>query len=106
MLNLTSLTDPLGDSIDFIRIKAILILAAATNTNNIVVGGAASNTFLGWFGGATHTLAIPPGGLFLIGRSDATGWPTTASTAINLELANSGSGSGVTGTLVVIGSAE
>lgn len=97
-----SLVNPLGVAVVFATIKAILIKAAVGNTNNVVVGGAAATQFVGPFGAATHTIAIPPGGQFMI-TAPKTGWAVGAGASDLLKLANSGAGTGVTFDIVVIG---
>ena len=95
------LTDPLGGTLTFAKVKAIYIKAAATNTNSVVVGGAASNAFVGpW--SADATTALPPGGVLLLVHGGA-GWPVTASTGDLLKIANSSSGSAVAYDIIIIG---
>lgn len=96
----------LGETVVFVRVKAILLAADATNTNSIILGAAGSAPFLGPLGGTTPTITVPPGGIALLGRQDATGWTVTNSSNDQLKLANSSSGTAVTGTLHIIGSAE
>src|SRR4029079_13428288 len=55
------LVSALGVTLTFARVKLIVVTADAGNTNNVVVGGAASNQFVGPFGAATQTHAIKPG---------------------------------------------
>lgn len=100
------LTDPFGGALVFKRIKAILIQAAAANTNDVIVGGAASNGFVGPFGAAAHTMAVKPGGMLMIAAPTAAGWPVTASTADLLKVANSGGGTGVTYDVILVGAAQ
>lgn len=97
-----ALLDTLGGPAVFAKIKAIAIKAREANTNNVVVGGAAANGFIGPFGAATHTIAIQPGGMFVISAPGA-GWTVTAATADLLRVANSGAGTPVTLDIVVIG---
>lgn len=99
------LSDPLGASLTFARLKLLLIRAAITNTNQVLVGGAVSNAFTSPFGDATDKIKIPPGGTLLLaaGQADATGYTVTASTGDLLLLANSGAGSSVTYDIVLIG---
>jgi hypothetical protein len=97
-----SLTDRLGNALVFTAIKAVLVIADATNTNNVVVGGDANAVLLG-FGAAAQSFAVPPGGCMALANPSAAGWTVTAGTGDILQLANSGAGSAVTGTLVVIG---
>lgn len=96
------LTDPFGATATFVKVKAIYIKAAAGNTNNVVVGGAGSNTFAGPFSDATDKVVIPPGGTVLLIHPGA-GWTVTAATGDILLVANSGAGTGVTYDVVLIG---
>lgn len=98
-----ALTNAFGATITFTKIKAVLIVAAAANSNNVVVGNASSNGWTGPFGAATHTITIRPGGMFLIGCSDNTAYGVTAGTGDLLKIANSAGGSSVTYDIVVIG---
>lgn len=98
------LTDALGATITFARVKALIVRAAATNVNNLIIGGGASNPVTTILGGTTPTLTIRPGGaLFLFSGSDATGYVITAATADILRLTNGGAGSSVTYDIVIIG---
>lgn len=97
------LTDIYGATITFVRIKAILILAALANVNNVLMGGAGSNTFVGPFGDATDIIKVNPGGMLLLVAPDATAWPVTASTGDQLKFANSSSGTSVTFDLALVG---
>lgn len=97
-----SLSDAFGATITFATVKAILIKANAGNTNNVVVGNAGANDFVGPFGAATHTIAVKPGGVFLI-TAPETGWTVTAGTGDALKIANSGAGTGVTYSIIILG---
>ncbi len=97
-----SLVDPLGGPAVFAKVKAIMVKAAAENTNNVVVGAAASNAFQGPFGAANDTIAIPPGGVLMLTAPKA-GWAVTAGTGDLLRVANSGAGTPVTYDIVIVG---
>lgn len=97
-----SLTSPLGATLTFARVKAIMVVAAAGNTNSVVVGGAGSNTFTGPFADSSDKLSVPPGGSLLLTHPGA-GWTVTASTGDILLVANSSSGTAVTYSVCVIG---
>lgn len=98
------LLDDLSAVVTFARVKVLVVRAAETNTNNVIVGGAATNTFVGPFGAATHTLAVRPGEAKVIcATGDATAYPVTAGTGDLLKIANSGAGSTVTYDIVIIG---
>lgn len=97
------LTDAFNDVITFAKIKVILIAAAASNINSLVVGGAATNPFLGPFADATDRVTLLPGGLYLHTAPGATAYPVTADTADLLRVANGGAGSAVKYEIVLIG---
>ena len=97
-----SLVGAFGNTLTFAKIKAIMVIADAGNTNNVVIGAAASAQFVGPFGANTHTIAVKPGGVFLIAIPD-TGWTVTATSADILRIANSSSGTSVTYKLIIIG---
>jgi hypothetical protein len=82
-------------------VKAILVIADEDNTNNVVIGGAAANAFVGPFGDATDKLVLGPGDVFLITRRNATGMAVTGGTGDKLQIANSGAGSSVTYRIVL-----
>lgn len=88
------LLDPAGAALTFSAVKGIFVEAAAANTNDVVVGNAASNGFVGPFGGATHTIAVKPGGKLLI-EAPNTGWTVTAGTGDKLKILNGAAGTSV-----------
>lgn len=96
------LTDAFGATITSAELVAVLITAAPGNTNNVVVGGAASNTLL-MLGDATDKVPVKPGGVFLLAAPNAAGLCTvTAGTGDILLVANSSSGTPVTYTVSLI----
>lgn len=99
------LTDAFGGSLALLRVKALVVVAAAGNTNDVVVGGAASNPWLAPFGSATDKVKIKPGGTLALfaGIADATGWVVVAATGDILRIANGGAGTPVTYDIVIIG---
>ncbi|KMS72300.1 hypothetical protein ACZ91_64855 [Streptomyces regensis] len=93
-----------GGTVALARVKGIFIAAAATNTNNIVIGNATSN---GWSTllGATGTVILRPGATLgvMAGAADAVGYAVTPSTGDLLKVANSGAGSSVSYDIVIVG---
>lgn len=96
------LSDPLGAALTFARIKAVLVKAAAGNTNNVQVTRPAANG-VPLFLAAGDGLAVRPGGLFLWVAPDATGVAVTAGTGDLLTFTNSAGSTGVTYDVVIIG---
>ncbi len=95
-----SLLNPIGEAVTFVKIKTISIVALAANTNDVVIGAAGSNPFVGPFGGTAPTIAVKPGGRVLLCNT-IDGW--TVGSGVNLKLANSSSGSGVTFDIEIVG---
>ncbi|OGB94026.1 MAG: hypothetical protein A2Z31_00225 [candidate division NC10 bacterium RBG_16_65_8] len=98
-----SLTNALGATVTFARVKAILVFAAVGNTNNVQVGGAASNGFINWVASATDIINVRPGGLFLLVARDATAYAVTAGTGDILKMTNSSGSTSVTYDIILIG---
>ena len=98
-----ALTDAFGASIAFTKVKAIQVTAPTTNTNDVVIGGAAANAFVGPFGASTHKVSVPPGGVVTLANPTAAGWTVTAATGDLLKIANSAAGSSVDYEIVIVG---
>jgi hypothetical protein len=96
------LVDAFGATVTFARIKGLVIYASPANTNNVVVGNV-TNGIVGWFGAATHSIAVRPGGLLAIFAPDATAYAVTPGTADLLHVANSAGGTSVIYDAVIIG---
>lgn len=93
-----------GAAVVFARVKAIVIVAADGNTNNVVVSRPASNGLV-LFSAASDALPIRPGGFLVVGTgsADATGIAVTAATGDLLTLTNSSSGTSVTYSIAIVG---
>lgn len=97
------LTDPLGAPLTLARVKGIVIYAAATNVNNVEVGGVASG-LAGWVGdAASDKVIVRPGGLLALFAPDLTAYAVTAGTGDLLKVANSGAGTSVTYDVIILG---
>lgn len=96
------LVDALGATITFARIRALIVENLSTGANQVIVGGAPTNTWVGPFGAAAQTVSVRPGGMLAMVNRDTTGWPVTAATGDLLRIANSTTGS-VTYRIVIIG---
>lgn len=82
------------------KVKAILVVAAAGNTNDVHVGGDA-NGLAGLFGAVNDLIVVKPGGVFLWAAPSG-GLTVTGGTGDILQVANSGSGTSVTYSIVII----
>jgi len=96
------ITDVFGNVLTLTAVKILRIRASSANTNDVVIGGAASNAFP-LFGGTTPTLAIKPGGEVLIVAPDANGYTVTAATGDILKVLNGGAGTSVSYTIEIVG---
>lgn len=97
------LTDAFGNALAFTKIKTLIVTAAAANTNDVLVGGAASNQLATFFGDATDVVKVKPGGTLMLSAPESAGYAVTASTGDLLKVANSAGGTSVTYTIIVIG---
>lgn len=100
-----SLTDAFGSAITFARVRALIVAAAEGNTNNVLVGGDVTNTFLTWVVAEDDAVVVRPGGLFALIAPDTTGYVVTATTGDLLKITNSAGSTGVTYDIAIIGSA-
>lgn len=99
-----SLVGAYGATLTYARIKGLYIAAAAGNTNNVVIGNAASNAWATLLN-ATGTVTLRPGAVLLAmaGQADGTAYSVTATTGDLLHVANSAAGTSVTYDVVIIG---
>jgi len=97
------LSNAYGTTINFTSIKGIIIVADASNTNDVVVGGDGSAALINWVGAANDTVVVKPGGMFALINPNANGYAVTATTADILQIANSSSGSSVIYDIILLG---
>lgn len=98
-----SLTDDFGQSITCTKLRALVVRAASTNTNNVLVGGGGTNlTSLTTTGTLVEGLVVRPGGLLMWTFPDATGAAVTATTADKLGVANSAGSTSVVYDVIVV----
>jgi hypothetical protein len=102
-LDLTALTDPLGAALAFAGVKGIYVEAAASNTNDVIIGGHDSAAFLGPFADATDKIRLKPGEVFFITNRTAAGWAVANGTGDVLRIANGGAGTPVSYSIVLVG---
>lgn len=98
-----TLLDAFGVAITFTKVKALIIKASAANTNDVVVGGHATAACFSFFGAATHTMKVKPGGMIALVAPDANGYAVTAATADMLTVTNSAGGTSITYDVIIIG---
>jgi len=96
------LTDAYGTALTFTKIKAIIIKAAAANTNNVQITRPASNGLV-LFMAASDGIALTPGACFAFIAPDANGVAVTAGTGDLLTITNSAGTTGVTYDIVIVG---
>jgi hypothetical protein len=95
------LADAFGATVAAAEVVAILVIADAANTNNVVIGDATSPIPL--FGGTNPTHAVKPGGVFFAAAPNAAGLLTVgAGSTDDLKVANSSSGTGVTYKIAIL----
>ena len=101
----TTLLDAFGAVVTFTKIKALIVSAAAANTNNVLVGGVASGLSTILVPAATGIMTVRPGATFAVfaGQADATGYGVTATTADLLHIANSAGSTSVTFDIIIVG---
>lgn len=96
------LADAFGTLITFGKIKALIVKAAAANTNNVNLSRPAGATGVPLFLAVSDGLVIPPGFTFAWFGSGA-GVTVTPSTGDMITLTNGGAGTSVNYDIVVVG---
>jgi hypothetical protein len=97
-----ALTGPLGTTLTFARVKAVLVKAASGNTNDVQITRPASNG-VPLFLAASDGIAVKPGGLFLWVAPNAAGVAVTAGTGDLITVTNSAGSTSVTYDVIVVG---
>lgn len=97
-----SLAGPFGASQVFVEVRAILIKAAAANTNNVNVTRPASNG-VPLFLAASDGIPVPPGGVFLWACGADGKVAVTAGTGDLVTITNSAGSTSVTYDVVIVG---
>jgi hypothetical protein len=81
-----SLSDVFDNTLTFVKIKAIVIQNTSTTaTENLAVGGAASNQFINWVANSSDIVNIGPSGIFVL-WSPIDGYAVTAATGDLLKI--------------------
>ena len=96
-----TLTDAYGATLTFVTVKAIVIKAAAGNTNDVQLTRPATNG-VPLFMAAGDGIPIKPGGIFAWGCT-GTGITVTPATGDLFTVTNSAAGTGVTYDVLIIG---
>lgn len=99
-----ALANAVGGTSVFARVGGLVVVADAGNTNNVVVGAAATNPWVTWLN-STGTIQVRPGGFNLMGTGvlDTTRHAVTAGTGDLLRVANGAAGTSVTYTIAILG---
>lgn len=98
------LSDAFGTTVTLAELKVLIVCASASNTNNVVIGGDANS--IPFLSTAATTASIKPGGCFSLVDPSAGGIAVTAGTGDILQVANSGAGTTVDYSLIVMGSSS
>lgn len=77
------LADAFGDTLTFVKVKAIYVKNLST-TDDLLIGGAAANA-LALFANSSDILQLRPGGIFLVSAPDADGIAVGANDQLKLE---------------------
>lgn len=95
------LANAFGATITAAEIMMIFVRAAAANTNNVLIGPAASNGFIGPWNAAADRTVVRPGDWHLLTCQG--GWTVTGATGDLVTVANGAAGTSVTYDIVLIG---
>jgi hypothetical protein len=82
-LDVTALTDSLGRTVNFVKLKVVHIRPSSLNTSNIIVGNAASAQVVLNYNTATWTVTLEAGGIYFRARPGS-GWPTAGANLLKV----------------------
>lgn len=97
------LTNAFGSTLTFTSIKGIVVKAASANTNDVIIGGSATNPFETFLGGTNPAVNVVPGGTFAIFNPEANGFAVTAGTGDILRVTNGAGGTSVDYDIIIVG---
>jgi len=97
-----TLTDAYGATVTMARLKALIVVAATGNTNDVQISRPAANG-VPLFLAASDAIPVRPGGLFAWACADATAIVVTAGTGDLVTITNSAGTTSVTYTVIAIG---
>ena len=100
-----ALSDAFGTTLTFVEIGGIFVTASASNTNDVLIGNATAPVTGGPFGSSgDQVIPVKPGGLFVwYAAGDGDGIAITATSADDIKVENSSSGTGVTYRIALLG---
>ncbi|HWA22327.1 MAG TPA: hypothetical protein VG735_08035 [Caulobacterales bacterium] len=93
------LANALGATLTMAEVCAVLIVSDPANTTNLTIGNATAECLL-WFGTATDTEILKPGGFSM--HYAPAGWAVTATSADDLKIANA-AGASASYSIAIIG---
>lgn len=96
------LNSSFGSALMFTRVKALIIKADDSNTNDVLVGGG-TDAFSALFGDASDKFRVKPGGTVALIAPQHDGYIVKGDSADILSIANSGGGTSVIYTVILIG---
>ena len=100
-LNGGGLTDPYGQTLVFVKLKAIYFSAAAANGDTMSFGGVSNHVPV--FGAVADFIYVRAGGLFVWTAPDVTGIAVSAGTGDLIRVLNNDSGATATYDIILIG---
>jgi hypothetical protein len=98
------LLDQLGGTFTIVKLKVFAVCAASTNTNNVVLLGDANSVPI--LSTAATTITIHPNSCVVLADPSLAGYAVTNATGDVIQVANSGAGTSVTYSIVLIGTSS
>ena len=103
VIDLSSITDDLGQAVALAAVKLIVIRAASGNAADVTVKPNGTGGFIAPFNAAADTLKLAPGGAIVLANPAAAGWTVTATTADKLLLTNTSGAAAATVDVMIVG---
>jgi len=86
----------------FTGVKVLCVVAGASNPGNLTLFGG-TNPFLGPLGGTTPTVTLAPGEVFLVSKTDASGWAVANASTDTFRVASAATSGTYTWDIVILG---
>lgn len=96
-----ALIDAFGTTFTLVKLKVLMVCAAAANTNDVVLGGDVNE--VPYLSTAATTITIKPGACFQLTDPSLAGITVTAATGDIIQVTNGGGGTSVTYDVIIVG---
>lgn len=103
VIDLSAITDDLGQSVAFTAIKQIIVTAGSANAAVVTLKPNGTEGWVAAFNAAADTLKISAGGCVVLANPEGAGWAVVDNTTDKLLLTNTSASASATVDVVIVG---